>query len=466
MAAPTEAQIAHLELIEKLDIHSIHKNFRSPTWKPNQRRNKNLKAIMGDASRREASALGTPQDMSGNATPADDGLSTSGTTTPATESGNQPPNLAQASRSLSKLVLEKSLNKPAGVAASAPTATYTNIESAPSLAHNKHYCDITGLPAPYLDPKTRLRYHNREIFGLIRTLPQGAAEQFLEARGAHTVLKSTDYRERMEEGRISVARAKNATGRRGRDRWDACEASASVMLIGSAIGLVSPQIVQKACAPGKRGEGARADNHVYLNNYNESRKKRSIVQSHSTLLHQFLSSQPDPTCAVILDSSISSPKHLLFRYSLGRKAASNRQDVDVVVGYPEYKLESSSALAVGGFFLIGGVMMFFDRAMLAMGNILFLIGLTIIIGPQKTLLFFARKQKAKGTAAFFLGLILILMRWTFIGFLIEAYGIVILFGDFLGTIAGFARGLPVVGPYIGMLVDRAGLGRRNAELPV
>jgi uncharacterized membrane protein required for colicin V production len=92
--------------------------------------------------------------------------------------------------------------------------------------------------------------------------------------------------------------------------------------------------------------------------------------------------------------------------------------------------------------------------------------LTIIIGPQKTLLFFARKQKAKGTAAFFLGLILIFMKWTFIGFIVEAYGIVVLFGDFLGTIAGFARGLPVVGPYIGMIADRIGLGRRNAELPV
>ncbi|KAG5964888.1 hypothetical protein E4U58_002999 [Claviceps cyperi] len=120
----------------------------------------------------------------------------------------------------------------------------------------------------------------------------------------------------------------------------------------------------------------------------------------------------------------------------------------------------------GGIFLIGGVMLFFDRAMLAMGNILFLIGLTIIIGPQKTLSFFARKQKAKGTAAFFAGLILILIRWTFIGFLIELYGIAVLFGDFFGTIAAFATGIPVIGPYIGMVVDRIGLGRRNAELPV
>ncbi|KAM0254986.1 hypothetical protein ACHAQJ_006214 [Trichoderma viride] len=198
MAAPTEAQLAHIELLEQLDIHSIHKNFRNPNWKPNQRRNKNLKAIVGDASKREASALATPQDISGDATPAvDDGLSTSGASTPATSSsGNPPPNLAQASRSLSKLVLEKTLKPPggggfaaAGGNVSAPNATYTNIESAPSLAHSKHYCDITGLPAPYMDPKTRLRYHNKEVFGLIRTLPQSSAEQFLAARGAHTVLK-------------------------------------------------------------------------------------------------------------------------------------------------------------------------------------------------------------------------------------------------------------------------------------
>jgi len=146
--------------------------------------------------------IATPQDDSGTVTPAhDDGLSTSGASTPAIHSangmgGSLQPNLAQASRSLSKLVLEKSLNAGRGwnglipaAASTAPSATYTNIESAPSLAHAKRYCDVTGLPAPYMDPKTRMRYHNSEVFALIRSIPQGTAEQFLEARGAHTVLK-------------------------------------------------------------------------------------------------------------------------------------------------------------------------------------------------------------------------------------------------------------------------------------
>lgn len=82
------------------------------------------------------------------------------------------------------------------------------------------------------------------------------------------------------------------------------------------------------------------------------------------------------------------------------------------------------------------------------------------------MLFFARPQKFKGTAAFFGGLVLILMRWAFVGFLVELYGIFILFGDFLGTIAGFARNIPVVGPYIGFAVDRSGVAVRGAELPV
>jgi INO80 complex subunit C len=216
------AAAAHQALIEQLDMHSIHKSFRNPSWRPNQRRNKNIKTILGDATRKEASssivATPLPQDNSGAATPAaqgdnDDGLSTSGASTPAVPSAangaangggnNLQPNLAQASRSLSKLVLEKSLNGPrttsngglaaaggAGLgASSAPSATYTNIESAPSLAHARRYCDVTGLPAPYMDPKTRMRYHNSEVFAMIRSLPQGVAEQFLEARGAHTVLK-------------------------------------------------------------------------------------------------------------------------------------------------------------------------------------------------------------------------------------------------------------------------------------
>lgn len=85
----------------------------------------------------------------------------------------------------------------------------------------------------------------------------------------------------------------------------------------------------------------------------------------------------------------------------------------------------------GAFFLLLGLIFLFDRALLAMGNILFLIGITLLLGPQRTFLFFARRQKWRGSAAFWAGVLLILMRWTFIGILVEAVGIFYLFGEYI-----------------------------------
>lgn len=180
----------HQALLDKLDIYAIQKPFRNPAWKPPQRRNKNLKQIIGEASRKEASQMAT-QNNSGISTPviANSGGMT-GTATPAALAGRQP-NIAQAAQSLSTLVLEKNGRAAAASSATGPAPTYTNIESAPSFhpSSQKKYCDITGLPAPYTDPKTRLRYHNKEVFGSIRTMPQNVYEGYLAARGAHTILK-------------------------------------------------------------------------------------------------------------------------------------------------------------------------------------------------------------------------------------------------------------------------------------
>ena len=85
----------------------------------------------------------------------------------------------------------------------------------------------------------------------------------------------------------------------------------------------------------------------------------------------------------------------------------------------------------GFFFLIFGLILFFDRALLAMGNILFLVGITLLLGPSRTFLFFARKQKWRGSLAFWVGIALILVRWTLVGFLIELYGMFILFGEYV-----------------------------------
>lgn len=181
---------SHQQLLDQLDLTLKPRPFRNSQWKPSQRRNKNIKQIVAEAARKEASVMAT-HDNSGSSTPnlQSPATDTGAVATPVPSNGTFiQSNISQAAQNLSTMVLEKNLRASLS---SGPVATYTNIESAPSLhpAHQKHYCDITGLPAPYTDPKSRLRYHNKEVFDIVRHLPQGAAERYLEARGAHVVLK-------------------------------------------------------------------------------------------------------------------------------------------------------------------------------------------------------------------------------------------------------------------------------------
>lgn len=91
--------------------------------------------------------------------------------------------------------------------------------------------------------------------------------------------------------------------------------------------------------------------------------------------------------------------------------------------------EIGVGLVSGGiFFLFVGVVLFFDATLLALGNVLFVAGIAMLIGPQRTLTFFARKQKIRGTLCFFTGMALVFLRLTFLGILVETVGFLNLFG--------------------------------------
>jgi hypothetical protein len=61
-------------------------------------------------------------------------------------------------------------------------------------------------------------------------------------------------------------------------------------------------------------------------------------------------------------------------------------------------------------------------------QVLFLSGITLIIGLQKTFYFFARKNKVRGTLCFLGGILLVFVKWPFVGFCIEIFGFLNLFG--------------------------------------
>ncbi|XP_065328097.1 LOW QUALITY PROTEIN: golgi transport 1Ba [Pelmatolapia mariae] len=115
----------------------------------------------------------------------------------------------------------------------------------------------------------------------------------------------------------------------------------------------------------------------------------------------------------------------------------------------------------GVFFLFFGMILFFDKALLAIGNILFVAGLSFVIGLERTFRFFFQKHKMKATSFFLGGVFVVLIGWPIIGVLLEIYGFFLLFRGFFPVVVGFIRRIPVLGsilnlPFISAYADKVG----------
>ncbi|KAH9502732.1 golgi transport 1B [Bulinus truncatus] len=112
-------------------------------------------------------------------------------------------------------------------------------------------------------------------------------------------------------------------------------------------------------------------------------------------------------------------------------------------------------------FLFLGMLLFFDKGLLAIGNILFISGLAFVIGLERTFRFFFQKHKLKATGFFVGGMLVVLMGWPMSGMCIELYGFFLLFSGFFPVAVNFLRRVPVIGsilnlPGIRSIADRIG----------
>ncbi|XP_020008508.1 vesicle transport protein GOT1A isoform X1 [Castor canadensis] len=91
----------------------------------------------------------------------------------------------------------------------------------------------------------------------------------------------------------------------------------------------------------------------------------------------------------------------------------------------------------GIFFILFGILLYFDSVLLAFGNLLFLTGLSLIIGLRRTFSFFFQRHKLKGTSFFLGGVVIALLHWPLLGMVLEAYGFFSLFKSFFPLAFGF-----------------------------
>ena len=106
-----------------------------------------------------------------------------------------------------------------------------------------------------------------------------------------------------------------------------------------------------------------------------------------------------------------------------------------------------------------GILFFFDRALLMLGNILFVCGLCILVGAKETIMFFLRK--IKGSLALLIGLIFIVIKWRFIGGICQLFGLYEFFKAYALQLLSYFEWIPFIGPYITKL--RKGSLKKNDD---
>mmetsp|Transcript_29525 Transcript_29525/g.54640 ORF Transcript_29525/g.54640 Transcript_29525/m.54640 type:complete len:245 (-) Transcript_29525:99-833(-) len=104
------------------------------------------------------------------------------------------------------------------------------------------------------------------------------------------------------------------------------------------------------------------------------------------------------------------------------------------------------ALMTGGiFFTLLGMMLFFEGNLLRIGNLSFLLGTTMLVGPMRISQFFMQPKRYRATISLTLGILLVLIKWSKLGILLEIFGFFNLFGNMFPLLFRLLRSLPIVG---------------------
>lgn len=106
-------------------------------------------------------------------------------------------------------------------------------------------------------------------------------------------------------------------------------------------------------------------------------------------------------------------------------------------------------LSAGAGFTMLGITLFFNKTLMRLGNLLFVAGVPLMIGPGRTVGYFLQPKKARATGCLAAGILLVLVGHPVIGILLEIFGLLNLFGNMFPLVRMMAKNLPVVGGLFG-----------------
>jgi len=124
------------------------------------------------------------------------------------------------------------------------------------------------------------------------------------------------------------------------------------------------------------------------------------------------------------------------------------------VGFP--------VLGAGAVFTILGASLFFNKPLMRLGNLCFVAGVPLTIGPGRAAGYFLKREKARATGCLAAGIFLVLVGWPVLGIALEVFGLLNLFGNMFPIAMALLKTMPVIGPLLrGESSSSGGKGRRS-----
>eukprot|EP00796_Vickermania_ingenoplastis_P001852 gene1852-1131_t len=116
-----------------------------------------------------------------------------------------------------------------------------------------------------------------------------------------------------------------------------------------------------------------------------------------------------------------------------------------------YNWNDMTKIGVGltglGIFFFGlGIVMLLDSVLLTMGNLLFIAGIAVVMGPKRFTNFFRLRMRA--STFFFAGVFFVLMRWCWLGLMLQGFGALNLFGNFIPMVLRVLESMPLIGSFM------------------
>ena len=101
--------------------------------------------------------------------------------------------------------------------------------------------------------------------------------------------------------------------------------------------------------------------------------------------------------------------------------------------------------------------LFFEGNLLRLGNICMILGIPMLLGPDRVRGFFIKQSRIQATIITSIGIFLVFVGKPRLGILCEIFGLLNLFGNMFPLLLALAKRMPIIGDIISS-IESAGIG--------